>query len=1117
MSEKSLADFGLKNNPFDLIIADEENSTKYKLYGRTDQLKKIDAFIEQALSSKIQKRILLRGEYGTGKSHHLLQIHKKINDGEYGEKIIAVYLGNLGLSFRRFYEIFIETLKAQNPEYSDFLSKLKPVEPEESADPSYNRDKLRDNILENFKQVITKFQYDQYQGIFLLIDEAEDIVQSNDNDEIQYFIQSLRQFIDHFQGQPLHIVMGLSREALAKISSTNDGTSQDRKLGDALFQRFSGKEEIVLGYLSFEDTKEMVLDRLNHARIEKNSGFYPIKEGVIKVINEITGGHPREMLTLINKGVENAMKSGSNEVDGNCILPVFARHESFFNKKIILDWNRLAEITSLISEKNDLTGADFERLRGKLIGESESISISDFTDRSHAEKLTQPYDGIRILLRKDSGYGETEYIIHPDFKADVFKGKRYTSDTEQQLDREIIDLLQNPEQYQKQLTSGFWRLIQESSMKAELKESEVTEEYQIIIGKPVIGTSSSLVSVAFAAYKGREFPKTLYNHLLRLLDTKLAHFCCVLYDAPRLEIDPVFKSFMNDVRDKGQKKLYENICTILVADLPVESNQLMGKIKLLSNRENKLDDPSDIEQLFQDIKIEATLSKLVDEKAITYPEDENIRRIVNTLAAKSLDKFTLGDLKKDCPFIAKAVMDRLESQRYVVKDGNGWKIAPINTDPPWKAIYSLMDEKKQVLLEEIREYLNDKFVLQCPSGDENQMVTWYLEILLNQNMISVDTKDGKLVYQLMDHSGRLDALLQSFNEQLTVFEETIKAAIPLQISTSDFVLEKDGYLTRRDRLQEKITIGSQEVTECMDLLENIKKSNVRLKKEISDKKKEYSALVKSKDNLIELFDTDIKTSFADQYITDDERRTWSEKVEEIRKSLQSNLEQENYATVVILTEDLDRSIKQCREQMSQRKTSKEPCVTFAGKYDSVSEKIKTTLAELERLGYTTKDIRIQMGELSNRYEQEYKPLFNSGKYNEAITSINDIFTKADDIQTMLNQLLNQYSGYTTKIERLKEYVKGDPGLQSLFDDLKDSLSTWDFATIEIKINTFETQAKESAHPIKTKEEIFIEKFGKAGKVSLDDVLKKYPIDEAFDIIKHLVSDHKIKHIELRFK
>jgi len=398
MNEITLADFGLKTNPFDLIVADEESSTKYKLYGRADQLKKIDKFIEQALVSKTQKRILLRGEYGTGKSHHLLQTHQKINDGNYGEKVIAVYLGNLGVSFRRFYEIYIDSLRKQIPEINEFLKTLKPVEPEASVDPAYKKEKLRDNILENFQLITANLQYNEYRGIFLLIDEAEDIVQSNDNEEIQYFIQSLLHFINKLQGLPLHIVMGLSREALFKISNVDEDSSQDRKLGDALFQRFSVKEEIVLGYLSLENARDMILDRLNSARIAKNNSVYPIREGVIKVINEITGGHPRETLTLINKGMENAMKSGTKEVDGNCILPIFATHTLFFNKKIVLDWSRLAEITAQIYEKDNLLSADFERLRGKLIGEGEAVAINEFTDRSHAEKFTQPIGGIRVLL-----------------------------------------------------------------------------------------------------------------------------------------------------------------------------------------------------------------------------------------------------------------------------------------------------------------------------------------------------------------------------------------------------------------------------------------------------------------------------------------------------------------------------------------------------------------------------------------------------------------------------------------------------------------------------------------------------------------------------------------------
>ena len=151
-------------------------STKYKLYGRVEQLKKIDTFIEQALISKTQKRILLRGEYGTGKSHHLLQTHQRINEGTYGDKVIAVYLGNLGVSFRRFYEIYIDSLQKQVPEIKEFLKTLKEIEPEASVDPAYKKEKLRDNILKNFQLITANLQYIEFQGIFLLIDEAEDIV-----------------------------------------------------------------------------------------------------------------------------------------------------------------------------------------------------------------------------------------------------------------------------------------------------------------------------------------------------------------------------------------------------------------------------------------------------------------------------------------------------------------------------------------------------------------------------------------------------------------------------------------------------------------------------------------------------------------------------------------------------------------------------------------------------------------------------------------------------------------------------------------------------------------------------------------------------------------------------
>ena len=120
---------------------------------------------------------------------------------------------------------------------------------------------------------------------------------------------------------------------------------------------------------------------------------------------------------------------------------------------MVLDYGALSRITTAIKERDEPLFKDFERLQGKLIGEEAEVSQDEFSLDSNPDGLTQPIQGIRILERKFSEHGETTYVIHQEVKNEIFKGKRYDSQIEQNLDRELIELMQNPERYQPQLTT----------------------------------------------------------------------------------------------------------------------------------------------------------------------------------------------------------------------------------------------------------------------------------------------------------------------------------------------------------------------------------------------------------------------------------------------------------------------------------------------------------------------------------------------------------------------------------------------------------------------------------------------------------------------------------------
>jgi hypothetical protein len=68
------------------------------------------------------------GEYGTGKTHHLIKLRDDITSGKHGSDVTAIYLGSLGVSFRKFYENIIEALKQNTPAIRDTLERLPDVE-----------------------------------------------------------------------------------------------------------------------------------------------------------------------------------------------------------------------------------------------------------------------------------------------------------------------------------------------------------------------------------------------------------------------------------------------------------------------------------------------------------------------------------------------------------------------------------------------------------------------------------------------------------------------------------------------------------------------------------------------------------------------------------------------------------------------------------------------------------------------------------------------------------------------------------------------------------------------------------------------------------------------------
>lgn len=1118
MLETSYEDLGLIGNPFESIIADERSASRYGLYGRDDQIKRLEEFVRSAARANFQKRIFVMGEYGTGKTHHLIKLREEIINGKYGSDITAIYLGNLSISFRKFYENIIEALKQNIPALRKTLERLPDVEPSQSVESTYAPEKLRENIITNLNRIMADAKINNIRGIFLLVDEAEDIVQWDDNDKVQYFIQSLLHLINKLQGTPLHIIMGFSREAVGKISTVDSSKSSDRQLGDAFWQRFFAEEPIRLGNLREKDATLMILNRLNSARVVPSGSLYPIKQEVIPVVTRYVGGNPREILTIFNRALRETQRSGKKEVDGSRIIQILAKHESFFNKTIVLDWNRLESIRQNIAAENEALEADFTALMGVLIGEGKSVTEDDFTNPAFAEELTKPIHGIRIIERKTNRDGETFYTISPEVISDIFKGKRYDSETEQNIEYEIIDLMTNPGRYQDQLAKGFWKVLQKE-MNAEFKARHVYDDKLVIIGKCRIGNSPIPYSLALTAFKGVEFPETLYKGLIDLIESKQATFGAVLYDSTRLDIDPVYQKFRRDLKGAGKEIFLESILTIESSKLPILDEQLMGKIKLLGNPDVKNTDEIDTSDLLSSIGIANEIEQLVLKKVIPFPDDPNVRRVIEKLAEDQTRSNSLTELKNECnaPYLDSETLNGLLKQRFVKKDGTRWQIASLDLDPVWKLIYGFIYQEKGATLDEIKEFLESQYILQCSPGEELRLLNWYIELLIKLEMITGAKEGASVVYRLLDHSQKLDVLITQCEDVLSGLRSLLAEAAGLNIAISDYDRKVDTLKGRLDPLTVEPEPGSDHIIRAKNILDDIRNVENALNGEIKSTRKSHASTLSNYKEQIDLTKERICGAFEHGIITDSEHTEWQVHLDDLYAQASETLEDGNFSALTVYLSQLDNAIKADTKEICDRETSKEPCISYAKQVEKLKGTIENLLTDLDDLGYSSLKYLEDFDGLNGKQVREYAPLFNEGKYADALQVIESIHGELVKLQGSLATQKNNYLNYEQKIAAHRASVPKEPQALLYLDEAEEALRQWDFATTEVKLSQYLDALKKREEPVKTPEEEFIEKFSAKNSVTLDAILESYTVDKAFKLLQNLYIRGDIEVIEIQIK
>lgn len=1109
---------GLRFNPFEATIADETSATQYALIGREDQLKRIEDFVRDASGSTRQKRILLMGEYGTGKTHHLLRLHRAINSGDYGDRLVAVYIGSIGISIRNLYEKVIAGLSANAPALEQVIAALSRVEPEPSADRAYDAERLKENIIRNMLTVMAEVKNRDIRSIFLLIDEAEDIVQANDATQVSYFITSLLHLINATAGTPLHMIMGFSRQALSKISQANEGEKEQQPLGDALWQRMSATEPIRLGYLRPADAIEMTRDRLESARSTPKPGLAPIVEEIVPIITDLVGGHPREILTILNNAVKDALEIGQTEVNGEVLLPTLSKHISFFTKENLLDWTELRAVYEGVERENPEAADEFWRLKGKLIGEGRGLPPTSFESMEMAETMTRPIGDIRLLESRYNEIGETLYFVHDSIRQRTFKGRRYDNETEQDIDRALIALDTNPERYQSQLTSGLWQVLTDpETMSFEYIERVALNNntLTVMLGRSPSGRTLPSVRFVVSCVKGRVAPVDLYRAMVSLIADRRADFGLLLYDGPTLTTDNAYYNLQRTLREQRQERIVDLIGTVELKPILRETDpRLLAELLLMGDPEREHPGVSPRE-IADTIGLEGALIDLTQGRTIPYP-DEMDRRVVGFLAGRQNEEFSVPQLRDELSYKT-LFADRLEELKHlnlVEKKGTKWKIPSLNRNPPWKIPYQLIPRSGHISFSEIADGVREDYLINAPPGDENRAVEWYLEILMKLELITgAEGHPGH--YRLVDRGAIVDDLVSEIEPAIDRVTALIGEVDRIGGQISDADEDVRAIEVAFGRIRENLfDPGTKEISDLRGFQSRLHTIAKDLENERADSIQAIDSGVETAglvvEKILKQFEAaDVRPLFgADELEGYRQALTcaWTRTVEAQKGN--------NYPEAFVALTDLDVFVHELEGVISDRRQGRDPCIELAATTTTLLDEVHEDLRDLLEKGYPRRDLSGEAGSIATAIENEYKPLFNERRFPEAYDLISCLHERALGLSTVIAGDRGDCDRYRRQIAAFRSETS-EPSLVAHLDKAETALESWDFAEVAMALDRFDEERVRIRTPEKTPAERFKEALesSKSFKVVVRDV----PVDQAFTYLKQLYDKGEIDDIIPAFK
>jgi len=1062
--------FGFDADPFSVTIATEEIASRYELVGRDEQEYQLEQFVDQGIRdpSTMKKRLIF-GEYGTGKSHHLIQVRDEIRTGvEVDDEYqgIAVYVENLGFSIRRLYEKIIEEIKESAPELQEYIESLPSIEPEESVDDAYQYERLRDNIADHLRKIAQTAQEDHgYRAVFIFIDEAEDIANPSEDEKnkLPQFIRSFLHIVNSLNAAGVHMLLGFSQGARMRITSYEE---DEDTLGNALMQRFQGGE-IYLGDLTADDVKEMLIDRMDQHRTTGRGELAPIAEETVSVVTDVTGGHPREILRIYSQALEYATELDQDRVDGDAIVYALTGFKSFVRDEELLSQEAITTLKNALEDVHPDARDDFERLQGRLIGEAEVISEDVFSDGvpgALVSPITVEADESRELrvLEQREQHGRRSYLLSEEARDFLFSGAGGEGTEIQKLDFRASNA---SDKYQQELSRGVALALQDTGH-GNLHKNPVSQaldryEYSLRLIDIKRGAGKRDQTVAVGVYNGQEIPEEIVELYVEAIRDHGASFGVLVKENQQLSASA--NKYLNDL-DAVEREYYQE--RVVEVDLSTEQrdNLVYGRLLALGDTETNVEELVDERALVDEFGIGDDLEALFEEVILPYP-DSVYRQVIDRLESEDSRSFSIGDLRDELDLeqyeLNEDIMEGLRSQGLVVKDSRRWTYPDIESDrPPWYEIYRLLnDEDTELTISELRDRLASEYVFDCPSGDEHAMFQWYLDHLQRQNYVEPNTvtRDGKTVeaYHVVSVSDQYNEARTRAENQLETARDLYDQAVSLNANgVNSYKNRLDDLDEQLDTFDEVFDPDHSDLNEIRSFIDDI----IALEEDLEEAVEEQQeSIVGDARNLCDhqinaiqsrIRDAEIEGSFAAQLQDFDSELT------DLHDELDELIESKQFERLRERSDAIEDRIGAIEEEIEDILEIKSQCTEKYREVRDLAEEAREQVGNIAEENETCADLEERVESLDTALEK-YQDTYNSGDYEDALAVLTEEAQPlAEEIEQEAGEIVAQQQQYLSQLDGLETEVDSTECAEKIAD-ARSEVRAGNFADAPLLIDDIE--------------------------------------------------------------